>query len=342
MSALPLLPTSTVGSYSPPGWLVAASAAIARGEFGTQDIEETVHDAVRIAVLDQVEAGIDVITDGEMHRQDFNLGFYDRLQGLRSTPLLRRLGPEGHDQRGKWEVLAPVAAPGGLGIVEEFRYLRSICTRPLKATCPGPFTLSGRLATGGVYADRRAASEALVPIVNAECKALVAAGADFIQLDEPSYAVYPDQPEIFVDIFNRTVDGVAAKIGIHMCFGNFRGRPVGKRSYRPLFPRIFDLHAEQFVLEFANREMSEIDLWKAFPSDRELGAGLVDVKNYYVESASEIAARIRLALQYVRPEKLSIVPDCGFSQTARWAAVAKLNSLVAGTRIVRQELEGTR
>jgi 5-methyltetrahydropteroyltriglutamate--homocysteine methyltransferase len=337
---LPLLPTSVVGSYSPPSWLVSASEAIARDEFGERDIEETLRDAVRIAVLDQVEAGVDIITDGEMRRQDFNLGFYDHMRGLRQLPLQRKKGPEGHDQRGRWDVLEPVSAPHGLGIVHEFTYLKSISSAALKATCPGPFTLAGRLTTGAVYADRLAATEALVPIVNAECKALVAAGAEFIQLDEPSYAVYPDRPRLFIDFFNRTVDGVNAKIGIHMCFGNYRGRPVGRRGYRPLFPHIFDVHAHQFVLEFANRELAELELWQTFPNDRELGAGLIDVKNYYIETADDVAERVRATLRHVKPEKLTVLPDCGFSQTARWAAVRKLQSMVAGTKIVRAELAG--
>lgn len=337
---LPLIPTSVVGSSSPTAWLAAASEAIARGEFGPSDVEETLTDAVRLAVLDQVEAGVDVITDGEMRRQDFNLGFYDRLRGLRPQPPRRKQGPEGHDQRGRWDVLEPVTAPEGLGIVEEFRYLKSLGDYHLKATCPGPFTLAGRLATGTVYADRIAATEALVPIVNAELQGLVAAGATFIQLDEPSYAVYPDRPRLFVDVFNRTVEGVQAKIGIHMCFGNFRGRPVGKRSYRPLFPHIFDLNAHQFVLEFANREMAEIELWREFPSDRELGAGLVDVKSYYVETPEDVAGRIRLTLRHGSPERLTVLPDCGFSQTARWAELRKLRSMVIGTQIVRRELGG--
>ncbi|HEU4752787.1 MAG TPA: methionine synthase, partial [Armatimonadota bacterium] len=138
----------------------------------------------------------------------------------------------------------------------------------------------------------------------------------------------------------RAVDGVKARIGMHMCFGNFRGRAVGKRRYEPLFPHILECPVDQFVLEFASREMAEIDLWKRFPNDKELAIGVVDVKNYYIETPEDVAERIREALKYVAPEKLSLVPDCGFSQTARWAAYQKMVAMVKGAEIVRKELAG--
>jgi len=341
MAALPLLPTSTIGSYAPPSWFCAAVQAIERGEFGPTDREETYDDACRIAMRDQEEAGVDLITEGEMRRVDFNLGFYGRLQGLQKLPPQRTLGPDGHDMRDRYQVVDRITAPTGLGIVEEFQFARKHTERPLKVTCPGPYTLAGRPQGGSVYADRYAVARDMGEIINAELKRCVAAGARFIQLDEPSAAVYPDRPMAFVELIGRAVEGVEAKIGMHMCFGNFRGRAVGKRHYAPLFPHILECPVDQFVLEFASREMAEIDLWKQFPSDRELAVGVVDVKNYYIETPADVAERLRLALRYVRPEKLAVVPDCGFSQTARWASRAKLQAMVEGTRLVRAELEGS-
>ena len=117
------------------------------------------------------------------------------------------------------------------------------------------------------------------------------------QIDEPSYAVHPDAPRAFVDLFNATVAGVEAKIGLHLCFGNYVGRPVAKRSYRPLFPHILDVRADQLALEFANRELAELDLWREFPSEKELAAGLVDVKNYYVEMNLDL---MKASVPYLR------------------------------------------
>jgi 5-methyltetrahydropteroyltriglutamate--homocysteine methyltransferase len=176
--------------------------------------------------------------------------------------------------------------------------------------------------------------------VNAECRALQEAGATFIQVDEPSAAVYPERMAEYVKVFNAAVSGIDVKIGSHICFGNFRGRPVAQRSYRPIFPALFDMRCDQYLLEFANREMAEIDLWKELPNDRELGCGVVDVKNYWCETPQVVADRIRTALRSVAPEKLWIVPDCGFSQTARWATKRKLAAMVQGAEIVRRELAG--
>ena len=153
---------------------------------------------------------------------------------------------------------------------------------------------------------------------------------------------YREDPLHFVNIFRRTVEPVLGKcrLSTHLCFGNFAGRPVAKRTYRPLFPHILDMRVDQFALEFANREMAEIGLWQEFPNDKQLAAGLVDVKNYYVEKPEDVAERIRIALQHVPADKLWITPDCGFSQTARWAARAKLKAMAEGAAIVRHELTG--
>jgi len=253
----------------------------------------------------------------------------------------RRLGPAGHDQREHYEAVEALRAPEGLGLVAEYEYLRTRTARPIKVPCPGPFTLAGRVAPGGVYGDRMEVAEALAGIVNTELRALAAAGAEFVQLDEPSYAVHPDRPRAFVELFNRTVADVEARIGLHLCFGNFVGRPVARRTYAPLFPFILDTRADELALEFANREMAEIELGRRVAeAGKTLAAGLVDVKNYYIETPEDVAERIRLALKHVPAEKLAIVPDCGFSQTARWAARAKLRAMVAGTEIVRRELAG--
>lgn len=338
---LPLLPTSVIGSYAWPAWLHVALWAAQRGELGAEDMRETQDDAVDMALRDQEDAGVDIVSDGEMRRAGFfTAAFYGFLTGLRELPPQRRIGVAGHDQRESYEAVEPITAPNGLGLLAEFDYVKQRTTRPIKMPCPGPFTLAGRIKPGAVYKTRWDVAEALVPIINAELRALVAAGCTFIQIDEPSIAVRPDNPRAFVELFNATVAGVDAKIGLHLCFGNYVGRPTAKRTYRPLFPHILDARADQYALEFANRELAEIDLWRAFPSEKELAAGLVDVKNYYIETPEDVAGRIRIALQYVPPEKLTIVPDCGFSQTARWAARAKLKAMVDGARIVRRELTG--
>ena len=340
MSALPLLPATVIGSWSYPGWYakfcddVAAHPAL----YGPDDRAEAVLDAVRLAVDDQLRAGADLITDGEMQRVDFNLGFYDRLTGIEPLPQGRRWGPPAHDQRSKYRCVAALAAPQGLGLVEEFRRLRTITAAPAKVPIPGPYTLAGCLQGCEVYRDRQAIAEALLPIINGELQDLVRAGVDFIQLDEPSFACHPNNPELFLDMVARTVEGVRAKVSMHLCFGNYRGRAVGCRTYRPVFPYLARAPVQQLALEFASREMAEIELARAIKPPMELAVGLVDVKNTWIERPELVAERLRTVLRYIEPERVHVTPDCGFSQTARYVARGKLASMAEGVRMVRKEL----
>jgi 5-methyltetrahydropteroyltriglutamate--homocysteine methyltransferase len=334
--------TSVVGSHAHPGWFVAGIAAAERGEFGPADLVEMLDDAVDVAIRDQEEAGIDVISDGEMRRAGFfTAEFYGHLTGVRALPPDRRLGAGGHDQQHRFEVLARIAAPGGLGVTAEFVAARARTTRPLKVTLPGPYTLSGRLRTGPgeIYETRVAAAEAFVEILQSELRGLVDAGATIIQIDEPSPAIHPDAPADFAALFNAAIEPVRgrARLGAHLCFGNFLGRPLAARSYRPILDAMLGFHVDEVVLEFANREMAEVELLREITdAGRDVAAGVIDVKNYHLESADEVAARIDAILATGVPARqLTLVPDCGFSQTARWATTAKLRALVAGRDLVR-------
>jgi 5-methyltetrahydropteroyltriglutamate--homocysteine methyltransferase len=340
MLKLPLIPATVIGSWSFPGWYAHFCETAARQPelFGSDDREEALLDAVRLAVYDQLFAGADLISDGEMQRVDFNLGFYDYLEGLQPIPPARRWGPPAHDQRSRYLAVAPLTAPRGLGIVEEYRRLRTLTQAPVKVPVPGPFTLAGCIQGGDVYPSRRAITEALLPIVNGEMRRLVEAGVTFIQLDEPSFACRPDTPEEFLELIARTVEGVQAFLSLHMCFGNYRARAVGHRSYRPLFPHLARAEVNQLALEFASREMAEIELAGELPPTLGLAVGLVDVKNTWVEPPELVAERLRLVLQYIEPERVHVTPDCGFSQTARSIAVRKLANMVEGVRMVRKEL----
>lgn len=338
---LPIIPTSVIGSYAIPSWVNLARQAIEKSEFGEDDMRETENDAVDMAIRDQEDADVDIITDGEMRRVGFfTAGFYEYITGIEPVNKARKQGVGGHDQREKYNPIDDLAAPNGLGLKEEYEYLKTRTNRLIKMPIPGPFTLSGRIQPGNKFKDRMDVAYALAGVVNQELKSLVDAGVTWIQMDEPSYAVHSSTPEEFVKLFNHTVDGVDAKISMHLCFGNFLGRPVAKRTYKPLLPYIFDMNLSQYAMEFANRELAELDILKEFPDDKELAIGLVDVKNYYVETPEDVAERLREVLKVVPAERLTVTPDCGFSQTARWAAQAKLKSMVAGTKIVRHELTG--
>ena len=337
------LRTTVIGSYPFPSWLELASEQLEK--FGTNEIAELQEDAVIVAIHDQVEAGLDVITDGEQSRLDFNLSFYGYLEGIRPNERpLRVYGPPAHDQRGKHEILDEIQAPRGLGVVDEYQRLARLAPKgfTLKASVPGPYTLSGRLNPNQRYPDRYAVTEALIPLVRAELEALVNLGCKEITVDEPSMScyAYKEDTKRFVDIFNRTVAPVAGKahLSTHLCFGNYKGRAVGPRQYAPMFPDFLGMNVDEIHLEMASREFSEIEILAEIANSKDVAVGIVDVKSYYIETPQVIAERVRLCLNYAPAERLSFAPDCGLSQTARWAARLKLQNMVAGVKLVREEL----
>ena len=338
------LRTTVIGSYPMPGWLEFASEHLDR--FGPTDVAELQADAVIAAVHDQVQAGLDVITDGEQTRLDFNLSFYGHLEGmeLEGAPG-RRFGPPGHDQRGSHRVTGRLGAPRGLGALAEFERLRRIAPPgpALKCSVPGPYTLSGRIVPDGrLYADRMAVAEALVPVVSAELEALVAAGCRELTVDEPSMSCYAYREDTarLVALFNATVAAVAGRcrLSTHLCFGNYRGRAAAPRSYAPMFPAFLELRVDEMHLEMASREFAELELIAGLSARCDVSVGVIDVKSSYVETPEDVAARVRRCLGHVPPERLSLAPDCGLSQTPRWAARAKLRNLVLGVGRVREAL----
>ena len=340
---LGLLPTMGVGSYASPSWLIATRRALRAGDAGPADMEETIQDAVKMAVWDQEEAGLDVLTDGEIRRQRFLWNVVEKLSGLNMVRAPRKLGVVSYDSAPRFETTQRVGAPDGFGLADEFSYVQTLTDKPLKVCCPGPLTIALpiTLKDGYPQGDYMPLLYDLAELVNTELRAVVAAGATFIQIDEPSAAGRAPalSVEETVKLFNKTVEGVEAKIALHICFGNNQGRPAMKRTYAPLFPGILEVKADQFSLEFANREMAELALWSQYGDGRELAAGVIDVKSMYLETAEDVAERIRLVLEHVNPEKLYLTCDCGFSASSRNLARAKLNALVQGARIVRRELQ---
>lgn len=346
------LRTTVIGSYPFPSWLEFACQHL--DQFGDADRAELVDDAVSIALRDQLDAGLDVVTDGEQTRLDFNLSFYGFIDGLElESASPRRFGPPAHDQRGKHKVIGPLAAPRGLGAVEDFERLKRLAEPQLKfqktefktvlkASVPGPYTLSGRLIPNAQYPDRFALTEALLPLVRAELMALVQAGCREITVDEPSMSCYAhrEDPKKFVDIFNRTVEAVAGRcrLSTHLCFGNFKGRAVGPRRYAPMFPAFLDMKVDEIHLEMASREFAELEILKLITAKKDAAVGVIDVKSYYLETPDDVAGRVRACLKFAPADRLSFAPDCGLSQTARWTARQKLKSMVAGVEKVRATL----
>ena len=335
-----LLPTTVIGSHATPSWLWTAIAEIDKGNYGETDIQETFDDAVNAAIMDQERAGVDIISDGEMRRWYFVQSFYRRMSGLTEREPTRKIGIYGYDSPPRYVASEKVTVPDGLGILGEFEYAKERTKLPIKVTSPGPLTLTIHIRPDKVYKSRLDLAWEFASVINAELKSLVKAGADYIQIDEPSFAIVPGELDDWISLYNATVEGVDAKLALHVCFGNLSSRARGKRAYKWMFPKLLEARVDEFVLEYANREMSEKDLWSEFDIKQDLGAGVIDVKSFYLEKPEDVAERIRSLLEHVSIEKLRINPDCGFFQLPRWITYLKLKNMVDGTNIVRRELGG--
>lgn len=343
IASLPPLATMGVGSYATPGWMFPFRKAMRDGSAGTEDIDEAFDDATRVVVSDQIEAGVDVLSDGELRRQRFVYEMYDRLQGIERVPPGRRLGVPGYDMAPSFVATAPVTAPEGLGLVSEFEALRRIAPdHPLKMALPGPMTFATNIAPGSAYGSGgiEALLDDLGKIIATELSALNRAGAAFVQLDEPGFAHPPDGVSMTVGAaaISRTLEAAQGTTAVHVCFGNNASRPFVRRDFGRLMPAMGNLACDMLLLEFANREMADLAFLPDLAAEHAIAAGVIDIKSFHVETAEEVADRLRRVLDFIPAERLYVTADCGFSAIPRWLARAKMTAMVAGTQIVRTEL----
>lgn len=329
---LPILPTTMVGSYSMPGWLERLKTDYFARRISRHDLDE-IHDAaVRSAIKDQEMAGLDIVTDGELRRDNMIDYFIERLPGVQIDRSSKKFYYDFYDS----EVLGkiPMAA---LGLAEDFRFLLANTEREAKICITGPHSLCKRIRNKH-YETEEALATDIARVMNMELKELVKAGAKFIQIDEPYYSGFPDDISWGVGVLNTLVEGVNARIAVHICYGNRYGKPSWEGSYRYLFPKILDAKVHQLSLEFARRGGEDLDLFREFKVPFELGAGVIDVKDHAVETPDIVAERIRKVMKVVPAEKLFILPDCGLFHLQRDIAFAKLRAMVEGTKIIRKEL----
>jgi 5-methyltetrahydropteroyltriglutamate--homocysteine methyltransferase len=328
----PALATAVVGSYAMPGWLERAKNDYLLRRISRHDLDEMHDAAVKAAIKDQEVAGVDVVSDGELRRDNMIDHFTTRLPGVQIDHASKKFYYDFYDAvvRGRLP-LAP------LGLVDEFRFLRRFTDRRAKVSITGPHSLVKRIRNEH-YPSEEALALDIARIMNLELRELVKAGATDIQIDEPYYSGFPEDLAWGVTAINTLVDGVDARVGLHICYGNRYGKPSWEGSYRYLFPRILEARVHQLTLEFARRGEEDVALFKEFDPPFALGLGVIDVKTHDVESAGLVAERIRKALEFVRPERLAVNPDCGLLHLPREVAFAKLSVMVEGTRLVRREL----
>jgi len=333
-----LLPTTVIGSYSFPTWLDQVRALARQGILSAAQLEEAHDNAVRSAIMDQELAGVDIITDGELRRETMVNFFSARIQGFDMSGRMKPIGNlDPSIQMPDPVVREKVRHKGSLGMDTHFRFLKAFARHKTKVCVTGPQMLAKR-ATNEAYPSDKELIFDLADILNVELKGLVAAGCDFLQIDEPVWVGYPQDMPWLVESFNRLVSGVNAKIALHVCYGNYQLKKLFSGQYEELFPAILDTHAHQISMEFAVSDGVGLEIFAKYRTDKEIVVGVIDVKDENVESVAAVAGRIRKALEFIPADRMYVAPDCGMKFMPRDRAFAKLVAMVEGTRIVRREL----
>ncbi len=338
----PLFPTTVVGSYPQPGWLVDAAALKAKlvprvrapeiWRVAPEWLAAAQDDATLLAIRDQERAGIDVITDGEMRRESYSNRFATSLLGLDlEQPYIREVGEFRIPMP---RVIAELQRPGPIE-VDDLEFLKHNTERATKITLPGPFTLS-KQAKDEYYHDGEALAMAYAALVNAEARDLEAAGADVIQLDEPWLREDPDAANRYgVKAINRALEGLRCTTCIHLCFGyGFIVSPDKPKAYAFL-AQLADCVVDQVSVEAAQPHL-DLGVFGDL-AEKTIVLGVIDLSTNAVESATTIAERVRRALPFVAPERLIPAPDCGMKYLTRAAAFGKLCALSAGAGLLRDE-----
>jgi methionine synthase II (cobalamin-independent) len=359
-----LLPVTMVGSYPRPAWfehqLLGRDILDA---FKAEAHEQAFTAATLSAIHDQEDAGLDIVTDGQMHYDEYGGGigsfvwyWYERLPGFfphkMEHPLVtagKASGTEAEAMNnwGGTTTTGPVG-PGPVRLANLYRRASRLTDRPVKVSVgagPCNLPLHVYMGEGAHYRDIKSLAADLVPIFNAEMRELVDAGATFLQLEDlgawlPVITGDYSDSDWVAQTINETIDGVDAKIAWHFCLGNAYGNPSEMFAgvLDKILPPLFASNVEQFVLDFAWQEMADVGALRNLPADKEVAAGVIDVRTLEVEKPERVAERARKVLELVPADRVYLTTDCGLHSLPRWTALEKLRALVAGAKIVRAEV----
>jgi len=345
-SNLPLLPCTIVGSYPQPDWLIdrdklskqfpPRTRALELWRIGPEHLDHAQNDATRLAILDQENAGLDIVTDGEIRRESYSNHFATALDGVdldNPGKALDRSGEPVYVPR----IVGPIRRKHPVGI-DDLKFLRENSSRKIKFTVPGPFTMSQQ-AQNDFYDTDREAALAYAAAVNEEIKDLFAAGADVVQLDEPYMQARPEEArEYGVEALNRALEGVTGTTCVHICFGYaalIHERPEGYS----FLPELSHTTCNQISIETGQSNL-DCQVLESL-SDKYILLGVLDLSTEEVESVETIKQRVRRAMEHADPARLLLAPDCGMKYLSREAAHGKLSNMVEAARQLRKELAST-
>lgn len=339
-----LLPTSLVGSYPQPEWLIdraRLSKQVPRVRMSDlwlveeSRLEAAQDEATLLAIRDQEAAGLDIITDGEQRRESYSNRFATALEGVDIDNPGTTINRSGK----------PIPVPRITGLirrrhpveVRDVQLLRANTDRKIKATVPGPFTM-GKQAQDDFYKDEEALAMDYAAAVNAEIKDLFAAGADIVQIDEPWMQQHPEKARQYgLKVLNRALNGVTGTIAVHLCFG-YAAVVHDKPTGYSFLPELEDANVDQVSIEAAQPKL-DLAVLRDLPS-KTIILGVIDLGDMTVETPDIVAGRIRDAFAHVPPERIVVAPDCGMKYLPRDVAFGKMKAMVEGAGIVRKELQG--
>jgi 5-methyltetrahydropteroyltriglutamate--homocysteine methyltransferase len=340
--ALPLLPTSLVGSYAQPEWLIDRAKLASQfpprvrakelWRIPPKHLAEAQDDATLVAIRAQEEADLDIVTDGEIRRESYSNHFATALDGVDIDNPGTALDRSGHPNPVP-RIVGPIGRPHPVEAAD-LRFLRAHTDRTIKMTVPGPFTMAQQ-AQIDYYPDAESAAMAYAAAVNAEIKDLFAAGADIVQIDEPYLQARPDAARAYgLQALNAALDGVTGTIAVHLCFGYaaiIHERPEGYS----FLPELAGCATDQISIETAQ---SGLDLGVLSDlTDKTIILGVLDLSTPEVESADTVAARARRAFDRIPPEQIVLAPDCGMKYLPRDSAFGKLRAMAGAARLLRDE-----
>ena len=338
-----MLPTSLVGSYAQPDWLIDRAKLAARfpprvraKELWRVDpahLKEAQDDATVLAIRAQEEAGLDIITDGEMRRESYSNHFATALDGVDVDNPGTALDRSGHPNPVP-RIAGPIQRNRPIG-VEDVKFLRAHTDRTIKMTVPGPFTMSQQ-AQNDYYPDLESAAMAYAAAVNAEIRDLHAAGADIVQIDEPYMQARPEDARAYgLAALQSALDGVTGTTAVHICFGYaaiIHTRPEGYS----FLPELAGCSADQISIETAQSGLDLAVL--ADLADKTIILGVIDLSTHDVETPDTVAARVRRAFSYTTPEKIVIATDCGMKYLPRSSAEGKMRAMSGAAATLRADL----
>jgi 5-methyltetrahydropteroyltriglutamate--homocysteine methyltransferase len=317
---LPVLPTTSVGSFPKPDYLMKARSEFVKGKITREELKQTEKRATEFWIRKQEELDVDVLVDGEMYRGDMVAYFSEHIKGFEQGGLVRSYGNRYYHK----PIIASEVRWDRPITVDWWKYAQSLTKRPVKGMLTGPYTVMD-WSFNEAYPDRKAACFALAHEIRKEVQALVDAGAKIIQIDEPATSVRPEELPVAIEAMRMVTGGLEAYFITHICYGAFEF----------IYPQMLQFTVDNFDLEMSNSGLDMLDLFKKNTYTKDISFGVVDVHSHEIEGESVVEQRLREALAVIPKENIWVDPDCGLKTRSVDEAIEKMKVTVQAAKALR-------